>query len=329
MKKICLLLCAITAALSSIGQTNPGMETWRTYTAGLSSASLTAPNSWYGVDSLLFAVGSLFISDSTWHQNLFHETTIKNSGTASAKVMTRKEDTLGIFPGILSNCQASFNLSAITGGGSLTDALSFSGGTDVTQRIVSVSAYVEYLSGFDSGTHAVGIDTGLINVQAISNIGGYDSVVGIGSTKILPSASFTGITTTVTYTDTLNPVTSVRIFFSSGGGGTTPLDSSTLYVDDVSMIGVPQHQVGVQNATAAGNIVRVYPNPANGTVYMDAAQQNLVCNIVAVNGQVVATNTLNGHTGINVSGLPAGTYQYIVSDMLGRTVRRDKLAVVH
>ena len=74
-------------------------------------------------------------------------------------MITLKQDTLGYFAGSMSNTKAAVNLSVLLSGGSLASATSFSGGTPVAGKIVSVSAWVKYMPGIDSLGNP-GADTG-------------------------------------------------------------------------------------------------------------------------------------------------------------------------
>jgi len=336
MKKVYFLFCALMAATVAIAQTvpNAGMESWRTSTSGpIAAKTVQAPDDWFGTDSLTIAVGEEFLMDPTLVAQLFEENTIIHGGSHSAKIMTLYQDsTIGILPGTLTNSQVSLDVAALLGGGSLASALSFSGGTPVTLKITTVSAYVEYFPGIDSGTHTRGADTGLLNVEAYAIIGGVDSLIGTGIAFIPSTPTFTQITATLAYTDTVDSVGLVRIFFTSGGGARTNLDSSTLYVDDVSMTGEAEPIPPVSrvvNAVNVNAILNVYPNPASGAIYIDGPQNaGLTCSLLSVSGQVVATKTLMGNDVLDVSGLPAGIYIYTISDRGGNTVQKGKVTLV-
>ncbi len=91
MKKFNLLFCALTAAVASMAQTIPGgdMETWRDNTSGsIEAVPVHAPQSWYGLDSLLISVGESFLDVNPSHPGntqLFQENVIKHGGNSSAK----------------------------------------------------------------------------------------------------------------------------------------------------------------------------------------------------------------------------------------------------
>ncbi len=335
MKKIYSTLTALIISGVAIGQSfdNAGMETWRTGSTGTSpTLSIHAPNQWYGLDSMVVALGQSFGAiigaGSDWHSQLFQENTLKNSGSSSAKIMTLKQDTLGYFSGLLSNAAVNVDVSALALGGDPMSAVSFEGGTPVTLRITSVSAWVAYFAGKDEVTGMMGgPDEGLLTVQAIALIGGVDSVIGTGSVTIPPSATFTQITANLTYTTTGFDINKVRVLFASSGGSGSQLDSSTLYVDDVTMAGVPQ---SVDNMNGANDLVKVYPTPANYTIYFSGpATETFNCVITSVSGQRVANIKVDGYTGTDVTMLPTGLYLYTITKTDGSAVQRGKICVAH
>ena len=333
MKKIYFLLAALAAGNCVTAQTvaNAGMETWRSGTTGTSPAiTIHAPTSWYGLDSLVIADGEAFGSfigaGSNWHAQLFQEGTIVHGGSSSAKMMTLKQDTLGYFAGMLSNSAIAVNVTALIAGGSFASAVSYSGGTPITSRVKTVSAWVRYTAGLDSITHLPGgIDSGSLNVNIYSHITstGIDSLVGTGSVKIAPSATWTQVTATVVYTDTVDGADTARILFASSGQ-TGALDSSTLYVDDITMVYVPPS--GVQNVIA-GSDVNVYPNPVSGMLNIEGDNAGSTFHLFSVNGQLVATKALSGKDNVDVSALAEGLYFYTITDG-GNTVKRGKVSVM-
>ncbi len=337
MKKVYFLIAALVAGASSFAQTfpNAGMETWRTNTSGTAPViSVHAPTEWYGFDSLAIASVQSFAfilhPGSNFHAQLYQENTIINSGAASAKVMTMVQDTIGIVPGSLSNAVARINFPVLIGGGTLASATTFSGGTDVTQRITSVSAYVRYTTGIDSATGLWGgKDTALLTVQARGHKhGGNDTLVGNGVLQILPSTSFTQVTANLVYWDSVNYyIDTIRVIFSSSGGGrSNACDSSTLYVDDVSMAGVPNPDFTAVKSVENNAAIVVYPNPSAGILNITCQQTEAsIFELASVSGQVVAVKNITGNSQLDFSSLPAGLYIYNVKDNNGTIIQRGKI----
>lgn len=343
MKKVYLVMSMLLVSAFSFGQFAipvPGgdMESWRNNTAGSTSAvAIHAPNPWYGFDSLIIANGELFLAGHNWYAQLFQEATIKNGGTSAARLISKKQDTslLGVIPGSLSNAKASVNVFTLLSTHDINAATTFTGGTAVGARVTSVSAYVQYWPGIDTTTHLMGgHDTGSLSVLAYSTVHGVDTLVGTGYVLINPSTSFSQVTANVVYADTLDTVNTVRIIFSSSAASYS-LDSSTLFVDDITMMGVPNYHApvpppppaGVKNASYSE--VKVYPNPTNGIVYFNATQaEGLQAELLSVSGQAVARQVLTGNDAMNISYLPTGLYFYNIIGPDGGVVQRGKVNLV-
>ncbi len=332
MNKIFLLFCALAASFLSSAQTIPGgdMETWRSNSSGPDSpVTVQAPAGWYGDDSIIISLGQSFghtflgTTDQDWRRNLYREDSIVHSGSHSAKIMTMLQDTL-LIPGVLTTGQTHIGISFIPPS---ISGVSFSGGTAVNVKPKTVSAWVLYFPGKDS-TGATGIDSGTLNVQALSLIGGKDSVIGIGTITFGPDTGWRQVTVNINYPlDSTGTIDTMRIAFSSSKPGSA-LDSSTLYVDDVTMTSIanPDHS-GISNISASGS-VKVFPNPATGKLYFSTyGVQGLEAVIYSINGQVATQKVLSGYDAVDVSQLPSGLYFYSVFDASGVAVQRGKVSV--
>lgn len=336
MKKIFILFTVLVASVTSFAQAidNPGMETWRTNSAGTGPViAITAPTSWYGFDSLVIAGGEAFGAiigaGSDWKKQLYQENTFVHGGSAAAKLITVKQDTLGLVPGTMSNAQPTFDAGVIAGGGDPASALGFTGGTATNLRITSATAWVAYFPGKDATTGVFGgPDKGVMNVQALATVGSKpDSVVGLGGAMIDPSTSYVSVTANLTYNTTAYNVHTVRIIFSSGGGSGASLDSSIMYVDDVSMVGEPQ---SVSNVAYNANVVKIYPNPSEGVFYLDGpTNSGYTCTVSTATGSVVTTRTLKGADKMDISSQPTGLYMYSIANAAGEVVQTGKLTVRH
>lgn len=320
-----LLLSACCIGLSAMAQTlpNAGMETWHTgASGGASPIVIMAPDNWYGADSLIIADGQTYgailsIPATSWQRQLFQENTIIHGGSSSAKLVTVKQDTLGIFPGIMSNAQANVTISLAGGTPSLGN-ITYSGGTAAAYHITSASAWVQYTQGG-------ALDSGTMTVNAYGTYLGLDTLVGTGTVKIGPSTSFQQVTANLTYDASGFAVDTVRILFASSAGTHNAI-GSTLYVDDVTMTGIPN---AVAEVLSAGNVVTVYPNPASDVLHLNATQAGAyTCTLASVSGQVVASKTFDGSSAINIASLAEGIYFYSIIDANGNVAQRGKVNVL-
>lgn len=329
MKKIVIFFSLFLASYCSFGQfiINPGMENWRTGTAGSiltgGVVAIAAPYAWNGIDSLIITDGELLTFASGFTRQVFEENTIVHSGSHSAKIMTTKEDTLGIVPGMLTNQTINVNL----GASSLANAISFDGGFPDTLRVNTVSAWFVYKPGKDSAG-LPSLDSGSMVIEAIANYYGVDSIVGIGTVLIPPTDTFIQLTATMVYNDTLDAMDSVRITFSSSGGANAT-DSSILYVDDITSTGVPQPTLAIRRMNAKVDQVQIYPNPANDKLITSGDySQVLNLTIFNVNGAVILSRPISGKTETDVAAFAEGLYFYTISNDNG-VIQRGKLSIVH
>lgn len=316
MKKIYILLSVLALTFSVNAQTIPtgDMEMWRTSSAGSTNPKIVrAPHNWYGADSLIIGIGQTFgallgISDTVWQQQLFKDSAANaHGGNYSAKLVTRDQDTLGIFPGVMSNAQASVDLT--------TFDVTFSGGLSTILRTTSVSAWVKYQP-------ASAVDSANIMVQAYGTVDGVDSLLGFGYLKIGAKPAFDLVTVNVIYPNPSLIVETLRITFSSSSD--TAAEFSTLWVDDVTATGVAQ-PVSVNDVNSK-NSISVFPNPATDVLYVNGSK-NVTCSIIAIDGSVVATKQINGKGSIDLTNLSAGAYLYTLTEN-GKVMQHGKIDVI-
>jgi len=90
-----------------------------------------------------------------------------------------------------------------------------------------------------------------------------------------------------------------------------------VYIDNVSMKQAPVISVPSNGAASS---LSIYPNPANGTVYIDTKVGSVV-NIYNVTGKLVASKVTNASTeSIDVSGLASGLYLINVGNQSERLI---------
>jgi hypothetical protein len=323
MKRIYVFIVLSVLSGTSFGQIgNAGMEDWRNTFAGFPFPTLpiSNPKLWSSTDSLALTVGPL-IGGSGFTRQVFKETVKVHSGSASAKVMSAYQDTLGLLPGLLTNAKIEVDLA--------TTNVNFTGGTAVTVMPQTVSAWVAYSPGIDSTTDTIGYDEGTLVVQAYATVWSVDSMVGSGFVNITPSDTFYQVTATLDYTTSDFPVHTLRILFTSSGGTGDVLDSSTLYVDDLSMTSTPNPPPPVSASVLNGaQQVQVYPNPAKGFVYVTAPDNSeYTYKVLNISGQTILHSNVKGTGKVDISGLAAGMYLYVVTGPDKKIVKQGKLTV--
>ncbi len=334
MKKLYSLFLAIALPVIAFAQipTND-MESWRSNSAGLGApTTVEAPYKWYGSDSTIISLGQTLGSlagadDTDWRRQIFKEsaTPFVHGGAYSAKVMTRKEWTFNI-PGVLTNAVPSVGFSVWPT--PTVTAISLKGGTPISAKPTTVTAWVQYYPGKDAMGNP-GIDSGSFSVQVLGQVAGKDSVIGSGFVIIPPASSWVQVTATVNYLPIHAnvPVDTFRIALSSGKGQ-SGLDSSTLYADDLAMTTIPNPDNSSVPGVSANDVVRVYPNPASGSIFIDVLQGiDMTCKLINVSGQVVAVKALKGAEQIDIAHLPGGVYFYAIEDSNGNTLQREKLII--
>src|SRR5688572_4281294 len=146
MKKIILPLLICGVSLSSQAQlVNGGVETWRTYSAGLPNpTNLEAPHGWFVVDSLVYTYSAV-LSGTTPQQLLFKENG-SYSGSFAVRLATTDIGAGVTIPGVLANANPSFDVVGYLSDPNpvIANYLSYDGGTPVNQRINTLTAWIKY-----------------------------------------------------------------------------------------------------------------------------------------------------------------------------------------
>ena len=332
MKKIYSFLALMVLAVATHAQVIPGgdMETWRTGTSHDGTypvRTIHAPSGWYGFDSAIIYEGEYVATASfgtlgdgnAFYPQVFQESTIVHGGTSSAKLITVLQDpsTIGETGGAIANYHTDISVNVTA----MTYSFFIHGGMPITGRIHSVSAWVQY--HYLAGTIA---DTATMRVTAQKHFGTVDSTIGSCNVGIdSTSGGWTHITGYLFYNDEVTTPDTLRITFSSSISGS--VDSSTLYVDDVTMTNVG---LGFENTVAGANPLNIYPNPASGIVKIESVSSTPVkMELYSISGQVVASRTVTTQESIDVTTMPAGLYFYNVYDANGEILQKGKLDVVH
>ncbi len=317
MKAICLLLFIILVQHTLSAQDIKGeMENWRNYRSGFPfpTIQLEAPDGWHGLDSLV-VVGVQLMQLSggggtaTPVKQVYKSSDGRN-GTQAAMLISKEMDSLGVIPGVLSNAQIGVDIMAVMGGGEIMDAISYTGGTLISNRITSIEAWVKYQpSGNDSASVFVAA------VLTGRGAGGADSLIAAGATTIGSTNEYIAVTTPLIYTDPTTVPDKLIIGFSSSSGenGT---DGSTLYIDDVSIIGGTDAHIKKSSAYEK-QYIQCYPNPATGVIHLKSSAGPVTWTAYELTGKQIHQVTFTGTTMADYSIYPPGMYIYRVTDHNG------------
>lgn len=314
MKKIYLLLTILIAGTAVNAQNLQGtMETWQNYSVGfpLPTTQLEKPAGWRGADSLICLLGPFIQPGGNFGKQVF-KSTEAHSGSFAARLLNRDQDTLGIFPGILTNADLIVDIQ--------TADFSLSGGTPVTGRVDTVKAWVKY--------KPKGADEGAVTAQAVikgAGAGGADSVVGAGLAIIVADTGYYEIVVDLEYVDPNVVPNALQVMFSGSMSVLSAEDSTELFVDDVTA----SSTVGIKMQLFEEDVLEVYPNPAQNVVYLNTnVRQPLTWQLYSMNGtKALMTETVAGKTEVNVSALATGVYIYQVKNSEGVIVQTGKLNV--
>lgn len=298
-------------------------ETWRTLNSGMPPTQLEAPQGWFGLDSLVYNYGPL--AGITPAKLLFKDMS-SHSGSYAAKIVSKDMGgTLGVVTGMLANADPMLDLANFDPSDPL-GALTYSGGTPISQRIDEIKAWIKYAPGTG--------DNALISVRAVVTQGGTDVIVGEGSLLLTQAyGNFTQVAVPVTYINsTIVPEKLLIGFYSSymasankgTGGGSTPVDGSTLYIDDVDMI-----TLDIEEMVSSIKSVKLFPVPANNTLHIHTELPGtLSWQAFDMNGRRVKETLFQGTTSVDISALSSGLYLYKISGKNGEIIQRGKFHTV-
>jgi hypothetical protein len=266
-------------------------------------------------------------------QKQVFKSTDSREGSYSAEIKTKHlGDTLGNMSGFLCNAEMSVDFGAIlpilTGGGPinaslLADNLSFIGGTTISDRVDTVSAWVKTGSGnMDNSVM-------LVSVQKTINS---DSSVEVGSAYLIIPKNldqFTKVNAHVLYTSSLTPDKLVVLFESSDMLDSTRTEDNDMKVDGASY---SYATTGIMQPLLSQDIALVYPNPADNVVYFNLNEHEKAADyaltITDASGRIVKENALNNHiNAINVAQWATGLYFYNLTNVKTHKSETGKFTV--
>ena len=311
-KQLLLLFTALLIFTTTNAQTTPpngGFETWQNRTLLFNPLiPIEVPTSWSTFDSLANTLNFLFGQSTAIQKTVTKNTTIKNTGTASAMLTTKTFPGINVaIPGILTNAVVTLDASM---------DISFSGGTAITQRVSKAAAFIRYAPAT--------ADSGSFIVEVINRTFGKDSVIGSGGLQFGAKSVFTKIEVPITYIATTLPANLLRYFFTNSND--TVQNSSTLYVDDVSYTTT----TGVTEALMNDIEITAFPNPAIDVLSIKASSDDeLVFELYAIDGKVLQHKTFSKTTEIRIADLASGLYLYTVKNKDQAIIKKASITITH
>ena len=311
-KQLLLLFTALLIFTNTNAQTTPpngGFETWQNRTLLFNPLiPIEVPTSWSTFDSLANTLNFLFGQSTAIQKTVTKNTTIKNTGTASAMLTTKTFPGINVaIPGILTNAVVTLDASM---------DISFSGGTAITQRVSKAAAFIRYAPAT--------ADSGSFIVEVINRTFGKDSVIGSGGLQFGAKSVFTKIEVPIDYISTTLPANLLRYFFTNSND--TVQNSSTLYVDDVSYTTT----TGITEALMNDIEITAFPNPAIDVLSIKASSDDeLVFELYAIDGKVLQHKTFSKTTEIRIADLASGLYLYTVKNKDQAIIKKASITIAH
>jgi len=317
MKNTLFTIAFLCAMMQARSQNFYGdMESWRdVHVQYAPLAAVTSPQGWYSTDSLIF-MANYFFPTANFKRQVF-KTTDAHSGLYAAKLVTMYEDTFGMEPALLTNGMPVAD-SLAADPATLVGGTHFYGGTAVSQRLDSISAWIKYLPN--------GADTAKISIVAVlagQAANGTDSVIGSGKLLIAQTYNtYTQVAVQIQYVNTTVVPDLMYIFITSSHKA--PKDSSTLFVDDIEM-----ETTGINNIIQERDAAMVYPNPSRGVIHISSSVPDIDKLVLynACGEKVYDTILEKGYT-VNASSLDNGIYFYNLLDKQGATIQRGKIDIM-
>lgn len=331
MKKTLLLFGATALLVNTASQaqtsiTNSSMETWRNIVVATSpTLDLMAPDNWFGIDSLIAGVApfAAIANVSITPQKMLYKSPDFYEGAFSAEVRTKKlGDSIGNIGGVVTNGIIGINL-ATAMGGDIGNAITYSGGTNVTGDVSKINAWVK--------TALANVDNSTIAVMAMKNSGDTGILVASGNMVVAANTNaFTNVEVPLTQIiPGESPDRIIVIFTSSDMSDSVKTEENTMYVDGVTYT---MGSTGITRVISEANNVSVYPNPASGSVNFELNRnekpENYELMIVDMNGRTLSTQQLNSQiTKMDISNYASGIYFYNLRNVKNNKLENGKFIV--
>lgn len=289
MKKVIFLFAAVTVTMTAVAQIpNAGFETW-TNTAGYNT-----PTGW---DNLNATTSALSVYTCTKGTPGF-------AGSSYLQLTSKTVTGVGVAPGV-----------AVSGVIDITNYAPKSGFPS-TVRPVSMTGSWQYMAyGADAGSVTVLLSKW--NMTTMMR----DTIAYASQTLAGMVMSWATFSIPLTYQSPKFPDSAMIILSASG---TTPVNNSYLYVDDLAFAGsVPSGIASVNNGL---NEVKLYPNPAEGeftVAFRTNTAGNVTIQVSDITGKIIASATPNTVTGnntysFNTTTLSKGLYLVTLTSDAGK-----------
>lgn len=325
MKKIILIMMmACIGKVSLSQQLIADFEAWHNYSVGLVPVSLSAPDGWQGLDSVICYYGKLFNPLGSYVKQVFKETPGNGSSSSALKVVSKQQDSLVIFsprvyPGMATNSQVQIDL--------VNSTMDFIGGTALNFVPATTSMYVK--------NNPVGGDSTFILVELIDNSDGGDSIVAVADTAFSATiSSYTKINLNFVPTGSTLTPNIVRYYISSGNvlsaldtSGTFSLHANTeLIVDDIEI----SNPLGISQYLVSSKQAKVYPTLLNDDIHVNFTEgvqlKYAALAILDMQGKMVKRIALDGKLNtISCNNWIPGQYVYVIYND-GKAIQTGKLA---
>jgi hypothetical protein len=296
MKKLITLCSAIVMSSSLLAQVpNGGFETWTTV------SGYDVPTGWDQLNAMTSSMSTYTCMKGT-------------PGTAGAsylKLVSKTVTGMGVMPGI--SCSGMLDQSIMTN-------IVPKYGVPSTVRPVSLTGSWQYM--------AYGADQGHISVLLSKwNIAMNKRDTVSYTNYMLPGMAMSWATFTIplTYMTAGTPDSAIILLSASG---TTPVNNSYLYVDNLAFTGaVPTGVLSIANSTSS---MSVFPNPASGSAtisYNGASDKEITVLVIDMSGRTTLTMIQSVKSGenkfpINITGFAKGVYTIKVVDGLNTQIQK-------
>jgi hypothetical protein len=337
MKKIYLLICSALLTSTSFSQTllNSDFENGsRTVTASYGTGSITSevPNNWYCADSVLAGLvptlSLLGMTGLTPESQCSIETNAASGASAVGLRSAYVNDTMQL-PGILANAKMSVNMLSLAGGGDLSDAIEFNGGTPLGKKALA-SMTCKVFSD-TSNREDASISVLLYGSNPLTNTP--YGIIGRGYAVISPDTAYQDVNLDIQYNDpnfTMTDTMIVMLYSSVESEIIADNPRNFVIFDDIQATyeeGKNDVDVSVKEINELKSIT-LYPNPAKNVIFYSNEAYHVAnqysYQLLNIEGRIIQKEELKNKGEINISTLQSGIYMIQILEN-GKMIFSDKI----